>query len=310
MNQDTIELLKTNSKINESTTADDIASVPKMVSSLISEKYNTSLGYQICDIQPLEGAQGVVYASQKKPNSTDFKIVKKDIYTKIAPLDTGYTQEVIEDMFRMFSTEPKKISKLVLEGISSEEENKTIVKLMDDEASIQLPLTITDSNNFKTTLREISKKVADSVIKMNRGSYKSLDSFCVLSGKWASAILGSYDSSDEQKGRLLFVGKVGRCDFYINPFPHTASQYNPDFDIDFEIEDTSALDYAYVGLMSETPGQSSIIFAPHSYETKYVPDPKTGNIKLFTYNRYGVILSPLHRPADGNSLLHKFEIKV
>lgn len=305
-----LDIVKKNSgvqSINENT-ASDIASTQIMVGELINEKYNNSLAYQICEVIPLEGTHGIAYASKR--DNSDFKVVKKDIYTKITPLNTGYTQEVLEDMLRMFKKRAKQVASAVLGGVSDQEENRTVIDLLDAESEIQTPLILTDQHNFETVLHEISKKVSESVVKINRVSYKSLDSFCVLSGKWASAILASYAFMSEGKERILFVGRIGRTDYFINPFPNTASQFNNDYDIDFEIENSSIPDYAYVGIKSKTSGYSSLIFSPHSYESRYIIDPSDGNVKLFTYNRYGLISSPLHDPISNNSMIHKFAIEV
>ena len=310
--KDIIEQLKINSNVpidslNENT-SDDIAVTIDLIGSLINSKYNDSLSYQIADVVPLTGSFGKIYASTKKKNSNDMEIISKDVNTNIKTIKTGFTQEVVQDMKSMFNKAAKTYVQSVVKGLSAQDENRTLINLLDSQSDIKPALTIVDSNSFESVLHQLSKKVSESVIEMNRSTYKTLDSFCILPKDFAAAVLGSFTFMSEGKEKNLFVGRVGRTDYYINPFPNTASQFTDDFDIDYEIEDTSIPNYAYVGLKSGVIGQSSLIFSPYIYESQYITDPDTGETILIIRNRYAISTTPLHRPLQNDSLLHKFEL--
>ena len=59
--EDAIKILKENS-INEAVVAADIADTDEIVSGIIDAKALDSLAYQICDVQPLHGPTGAVFA--------------------------------------------------------------------------------------------------------------------------------------------------------------------------------------------------------------------------------------------------------
>jgi len=310
MNENSLNLekIRENSNLSEGTEATDVSLVNTMLSDLINEKYNSSLAYQICEVFPISSSQGSIYASKKNLNG-DMEIVKKEIFPTIKNLETGFTLEALEDIRHTFGKDIKKLSKMVLGGISEGEENQTLIDFLDNESEIKTFLTLSNPNNLRTSIYEISKKVSDSIIEMNKESYNTLDGFCILSPSWASSILGSSLSISEGDKRLLFVGKVGRCNYYVNPIP-PGNQFDGAFNSAFANNQNANIEYNYVGLMSEVSGHSSIVFSPHSYEIKYVTDPQTGNNKIFIYNRYDINTSPLHNPSEGISMLHKFEIRT
>lgn len=294
--------------ISESTTSYDIAGTQDFLGSMIDTKYNDSLAYQICDVQPLKGSFGKIFTAKRKSNSADLEVIHKDIETKIFTVHTGFTQEVIQDMNAMFNKSTKKSVQKILKGLSAQDENKSVLTYLYSESDTKAPVTIIDSDNLESVLLQLSKKVSESIIEMNQETYKTLDSFCILSKEWAAAVLGSFDFMTEGREKSLFVGRVGRTDYYINPFPNTASQFNNDFDYAYEIEDTSIPNYCYVGLISNTAGYSSLTFAPYLYESQYIIDPDTGETKLIIRNRYGLVTSPLHKPLENASMIHKFEL--
>ena len=312
MNKEILEQIKVNSGIPVKTLVEtdtsDIANTQDFLSHLIDEKYNDSLAYQICEITPMNSTLGVVYASKRNNNSEDFEVIKKNIYSYTDKISTGFTREVWDDMVRVFDKTAKQSAGNVLSGISRTEENLRVLTLLRDESEVKSSLTITDPNSFEGIIQQVSKKVSESVIEMNYKSYNTLSSFCILGPKWAAAILGSFSYMTEGKEKSLFVGRVGRTDYYINPLPNTAGQFNDDYNYDFENEPTNSPDYAYVGLQSSIPGQSSLIFAPYMYELQNIVDPDTLDTKLFLYNRYGLVTTPLHDKIEGKGKLHKFEI--
>lgn len=289
--------------------SNNVANTQDFLSTLIEEKYHDSLAYSICEVLPVKSALGVIYATTRSTNE-DFKVVKRDIYSKIYTVNTGFTREVWEDMKSMFGKNAGRSAGKVLSGISAQEENFTLILKMDTDAEVKPALAVNTSNAGWVT-SQITKKVAESVIEMNRIGYKTTESFCVLSGKWAAYFLGTAEyvksDTDSNDKCSLFVGRYGNTDYYVNPFPPQASEFTTAYDFDFTI-DPAAVDYCYVGLKSDTPGLSSMVFTPYTYETKFVTDPDTMNSNLFIFNRYGLEFSPLHEPLRQKGLIHKFEL--
>ena len=290
--------------LNETTSA-DVASQPNIISTLIEEKYNDSLAYNICEVDPIQTSLGQSFASVRKDNK--FIVLKKDIHVKLYTVNTGYTLEVWDDMNRMFGKNASKTSGKLLSGFSSNDENFTLITLINAQALIKPPLLI-DKGDSGWIIDQIAHRVAESVIEMNRHSFKTLESFCILSGTWAASFLSELDTKKDGLKNSLFVGRHGSTDYYVNPFPNTASEFNNDYDYSFEIEDSSVPDYCYVGLKSDVKGESSLIFTPYTYEMNIVVDPDTGDNTVFVYNRFGLDSTPLHLPLENKSILHKFEL--
>ena len=301
--------ITTLNQILENSTQDDIAVTDEILGDLIKENYNISLMYHICESIPIKTPEANVYVQKRNQETNNFEIIKKNIQTKTTTLVTGFTQEVFQDMQKSFKYSAKNASGKILSGVSSREENSTLLKMLNSESDVKETLQITDSNNLESIILQLSRKVSECVLEMNQDTYKTLDSFCILDRRYAAAILGTFNFMTEKKERSLFVGRVGRTDYYLNPFPNTSSEFNDAFDISYEIEETSIPNYCYVGLVSNIPGQSSLIHAPYSYERQYITDPDTGDIVLILRNRYGLTTSPLHEPLKNKSMLHKFQIQ-
>ena len=299
-------LLDTN--LTEETSSSDITSTQDLLGSLVDTKYNDSLVYQLCDVQPMSANFGKVYAARKKTDSDDMEIIHKDINTKTYQISTGFTIETLQDINAMFNKSTKKSVQNIVKGMSAKEENKSLLTLLYQESTTKPALTISDSGSFESVIFQLSQKIAESVIEMNQEYYKTLDSFCVLHKDFAASILGSFDYMSEGTEKSLFVGRIGRTDFYINPFPNTSSQFTQDFDYAYESEDTSIPNYCYVGLKSKTSGNSSVTFGPYIYDSQYITDPDTLNQNLIVRNRYGLVTSPLHEVLTNNSMIHKFEL--
>lgn len=298
--------------LQENTQTTDIAQTDTILGDLIKENYHISLMYHICEVIPSTTPYGTVFVSERNTDlseTNDFKIIKQEIKTKTNTLKTGFSQEVLQDVQNMFNKSSKNLTARVLKGITSREENQTLLRYMFDNSDTKESLQVQDSNNLESVLLQLSNKVSKSVLEMNQDTYKTLDSFCILDANWAAAVLGSFNFMTEGKEVSLFVGRIGRTDYYVNPFPNTSSEFDESFDYSYEIEDTPIPNYCYVGLIDPNHGESSMFFVPYSYEKDYMLDPDTGEIVLFLRNRYGLIMNPLHKPLKNRSMLHKFTIE-
>ena len=306
MNED-IEIILENS---------NVAPTDEILIGLISARYNTSLLSRISDTLPITGAIGHVYANKKKFSSIPgFEIVRKQIEPTIRTLDTGYTKEVLDDMNNMFKKKAKDMTLQVLKGITDNEENITLMTLLDTECSTKNPLVMPVGNGNDFYIPSITAKVSESVLEMNHHQFQTLDSFCILPRRYAAMMLGYFDfaTTTDTKEKYLFVGKYGRTEFYLDPRPVSGAEFtNDEYDDGYTIvTPSSKVEYCYVGLKGIRNGtNSSLIYSPHSYEKKMVVDPKTGENTLFLYNRYDLVTAPLHLPLEGSSLLHKFQISI
>lgn len=317
MNSDELVLaeIKENSNITEASTSSDIATTQDFVGKFIDEKYNTSLAYQVAEVQPISSSFGSIYASKRNQDTNNFEVVRKDVLTKTFTLKTGYTQEVWQDMQKLFGKRALAQCASILGGISDMDENFSIMNILLNESLTKSEVEVNIEKSGWIT-SQISKAVADSVIEMNRYGFKTLDSFAIISPKWASAFLGTAgyvknDADSAGKDSTLFIGRYGRTDFYVNPFRNDRNQYSNDYNNDYANTGTpdNGMDYCFVGLKSKIAGESSLIFAPYQYEANSVVDPDQGETSLFLYNRYGLVTNPLHVALEGKSMLHKFILK-
>jgi len=309
--EDVLEDIKkqsiTNYGVINETDSNDIASFANIIGKVIDEKYNDSLLYSISEVLPLKGSIGHSFASVKE--NYKFIVKRKDINVKTYNINTGITKEVWDDMLNMFGKNALNSSARVLSGYSAEDENFTTMTFLDTNSELKNEL-IVDTSYTSWIPTAIANRVALSVLEMNKNTFKTLESFCVLDGHWASAFLAKNDIKLSDNKSSLFIGRYGSTNFYVNPFNSNTTEFNKDFDTDYEIRDPSIPTYCYVGLVSDVPSNSSLIFSPYTYETVFATDPDTGDLNIFVFNRFGLITSPLHDPLKNRGMLHKFEIKA
>lgn len=313
MNKEILDSIKKNSGINirESSTSFDISSTQEVLSSLIDEKYNNSLLYSVCEVLKLDSTWGSVFTTFRKPGTTNFEIIRKDIYTQNIKIPTGFTVETWQDILKLYKDNSYKKAAGLLRGISDDQENFYLIDYLRNNSNTASELIVNSSNTGWVT-SQISSKVAEIVLEMNSKSFKTLESFCILSPKWARYFLGtaSFVMSDENENKsTYFVGKYGKTDFYVNPIPTNRSQFNNDFNNDYTDDPNAQDDYCYVGLKSEEVGASSLIFAPYQYEIQDVINPNTGAQDIFLYNRFGLEENPQSDLPTGKKLLYKFKIQ-
>jgi hypothetical protein len=305
-------------EVIQETDSNDIASTQDILTSLVKEKYNTSLLWQVCDVMPIKGTLGRVYVAKKKyngigqPIKTDFEVVKKDIIPKTYTLQTGFTKEVLQDMKFMFKKDAKDVIGGVLRGVSDWNENQHLMEFIEANATAKPDLVL--SPDPKDDIEYITKRVGEAVLEMNKYSYKTQKSWCILPFEYSSLFFGYWSGfrmGDVDDHKYLFIGTFGRTDYYIDPRePKTIrGEFDDSFDDSYALGDLEHDSIIYVGLKSkDAPGYGSIIFAPYTYELKYVTDPETGNSNVFLFNRYGLEMSPFHNPMEHRNMIHKFKV--
>ena len=299
------------SKINESDSG-DILNFPDILHKILSEKYNTSLLWQICDVFPINGTLGRLYASKKKFQQNDFEIVKKDIVPQTYKISSGFTKEVMDDMKNMFGKSAKESISNMLRGVTDWEENMNLMDFIENNAEEKPELILTADPRDDVLL--ITQKIGKYVMEMNKYAYKTKEAWAILPRKYIGVFAGYWggfrmDDTDNEK--YLYLGKFGRIHLYIDPrdINETRGEFTNDFNDDYDLDNVVDLDHIYVGLRNEkTPGEGSLVFSPYQYHLEYVTDPDTGQMILHLFDRYGLETGIFHKSLERNSMLYKFKI--
>jgi len=282
-----LDIIKTNS-LNESVLAGDIADTDEIVSGIIEQKQIDSLAYQICDVQPIHGPTGAIFALMYDKINKKSIVKKSNVTVEDSPLlDTGYTLESIKDIQSQFGKNMNDFITKSFSGVSASSENDNLLTKIDTWSKDDGTLTLSSPGNAETTVFETSQRVAENVLKLNSKNYRTLDAYAILPQSVAASFLAlSSYFTDEASESGLFVGKTTRIKYYVNPDP--------------------LADTVYVGLKSKIPGQSSIILSPYQYSIIKAQNADTGEMNMFTINRYAMTLSPLSE--TDNEMLRKFTI--
>ncbi len=285
LSQEHLDILTENSTIHESI---DMAQTDEIVSAVAVQKYKDSLAYQICDVQPIHGPTGAVFALKWDGTKTFLKRNNVTVEDD-AVYNTGFTLEAIQDIQAQFGKNAVDFVSRVFAGISNTNENTKLLQKMDAIAKNTGVLTLTDAGNAETTFFEVAKRVSESILGINTtATYRSMDAFVVLPISVASALLGLgvYFNADEDKEAGLFLGRVRRTKYYVNP----------------DVNSTTC----YVGVNPQTPGGSSLVFSPYQHTIMSAVDPDTAQVNLFVVNRYAITQNA--NDTVGNEMLHKFDI--
>ena len=204
-----------------------------------------------------------------------------------AAIDTGFTLESIQDMQAQFGKSAIGFISKTFGGLSSQSENVKLISKLSGWAVASTALTLSNAASSESNVMEISQKVAELIVKMNGKNYRTLDSFVILPQVGAASFLAlSSYFTDTQTESGLFIGKTGRIKYYLNPDPTSVT--------------------VYVGLNSQIPGNSSVIFSPYKHAVISATDPDSGQTNLFNINRYAMTLNPLSE--TDNEMLYKFDI--
>jgi hypothetical protein len=281
-------------EIKESTLHTDIADTDEILANIKVDAGIKSLAYEIADVQPLHGPTGAVFGINKKDGTNDFQLLRTDATVEAlspANISTGVSVEVIQDLKSQFGKDALKVMNSILTGVANEDENTKLLAWLDtnaDDESGANDISIANKGNAEEILFAVIQKVGELVVKMNSKNFRTFDSWCVLPQTYAGTILNMSEYIDVTKDNEneLFVGKIGKTKFFLNP--------------------DSTATAAYVGLKSKTSGKSSIIFSPYQKQFVKAIDPKSANVNLFLINRFAITLNALSVTDD--EMIKKFEI--
>lgn len=270
------------------TTDEDIISA----SGMFQQAALPSLGRQIFSVVPVNGPTGAIFNVRKKDGTNDLEVIRGEV--EVYPsesINTGISQEAIDDIRTRFGSKARRIIGTLLRGLANEQENTRTLEFLEAEALSTPNLNLSDSLSAETNVFEITQRVHELVLKANSLNQRTYDSFCVLPYIPAAglAALNQYVGGMDKDERGLFIAEIGNTKFFMNP------------------DATSTT--AYVGLLDNSnPSKSSAIFSPYIETVEEVNDPDTGELKLFIFNRFAITASPLHEAS--NEMLFKFDIIV
>lgn len=267
--------------ILESTDSGDIEGFAAQIGEMINELYKTSLAYEICDVQPLSTPTGSIFTMKKTQvsgNSYKAVVTKTPVETTNHPVDTGFTKEAWDDLASQFGKDANKVAASIFGAMSGGIESSSVIDVIKANAA-----ALSNAANPD----EMFQRVGEAIVKINQKTFHTLNAFVICPPKVAGYILVNpnhflSDSLDTKSQNLMY--KFGRTKFYVNP---DATDNN-----------------VYIGVNSEEPGHSSLVFTPYQYTSSTTTNPDTGSTNVFLFNRYAVTLNPLH--TTGYEMLYKF----
>ena len=240
---------------------------------------------------------GIVTLVQTTPNSprvravtvNDFALVRNDVnVVESNSIPTSITQETVQDLSSQYGKEAEKIIGKLLRGLANDEENAVTLNFLDGVSDDYGVLTLTGSNNAELNLFEITQRVHEIILKINNTTMRSFDAFAVVPYIALAGVAGlSNYAGGESEEHGLFVAKIGKTKFYLNPDVNSST--------------------VYVGIKDRTnPSKSSAVFSPYTSTIVESVDPNDGSLTYNIFNRFAITESPLH--VVGNEMLYKFNL--
>lgn len=222
----------------------------------------------------------------------EFELLRNEVgvYPSSA-IKTALTQEAVEDLKSQHNKEANIIIGNLLRGLANDAENVKTLAFLAAQAKASSTLALTTSSNAETNLFEITHKVSELVLEMNKLNLRTYEACVVLPYKVAASImaLSQYAGGEDENTRGLFIAQINQTKFFTNP-------------------DSTSLT-AYVILKdSANPSKSSAIFSPYVAEIIEANDPNSGSISYHIYNRYAITASPLH--ITDNEMIYSFAITL
>jgi len=294
------EVKNLNSELNEdlgSPAAPEIATSDEDISlyQMFQQANLPSLGRQIFPVVEINGPTAGMFNIKQKTaldanGNKVFEVVRRDINVyNSQSINTGLTQEVIQDIKSQFGKSSYEIIGKLVRGIANDDENTKTLAFLEAQSVAGGNLTLTDPTNAEMNLFQITQKVHELVLKINSVSGRSYNAFAVIPYARLAGIVGlkQYAGDDDEfEERGLFVTKQGLTSFYVNPDAADAT--------------------AYVGIVDYMPSKSSGVFSPYTSDIVEAVDPDSGEMTYHLYNRYAITASPLHE--TGKEMFYKFEI--
>jgi len=262
------------------------------VDAMFQQSSLPSLGRQIFSVLPINGPTGGLFNIKKKAVGNEFELVKRNVEVyNSAAIKTALTQEAVQDLKAMHGKEANLVVGKLLRGLANDDENTKTLAFLVAQAKAAAGLTLTSSSNSEVTLFELTKKVTDLILEINKLNLRTYEACAIVPYKAVSAMmaLSQYAGGDDDGERGLFIAKIGKTRYYTNP-------------------DSTSL-VAYVVLRdSENPSKSSAVFSPYMGQIIEARDPDSGSLTYHIFNRYAITASPLH--ITNNEMIYSFAITL
>lgn len=275
--------------INEGTSESDIASYEDIIGRLIQEKSVSSLAYQICEVQPINSAAAAIFVAKESETKTgNIEIVKQATSMIKEYINTGFTKETYDDINYMFPGQRSDdIISGLLKSLSDEKENAKLLTKLGSIAGVYSSLTLSAINNSETVVFEVSKRVAEVVLKINQKRFRTLQGYAILPRNLASAFLAMGFFNESNSG--LLVAQHGKIKYFVNP-------------------DETVTD-VYVGVVDKSKiGNSSLVFSPYQYILVKSTNSDSGDMKMHLIDRFAITKNPLGTTA--NPMIYKFAVSI
>jgi phage tail sheath gpL-like len=225
-------------------------------------------------------------------NTNEFKLVRSNVEVENSTaIKTGITQEAIQDLRSQHGKSAEKIIGMMLRALANDAENTKTMSFLSTYAKVSTTLALTNSKNAETNLFEITHKVQELVLQMNKINIRTYDASVVLPYKVMASImsLSQYIQGEDKEERGLFIAQINRTKYYTNPVSTSLTAYVVLKDID-------------------NPSKSSAIFSPYVSQIIEAQDPNSGSVSYHIFNRYAITISPLH--VSGNEMIYSFDITL
>ena len=250
-----------------------------------------SLGRQIFSVVPMEGPTAALFNVRRKDGTENSELVRNEV--EVFPttgINTGLTEEVIQDLKSQYGKETKSIIGPLLRGLANDQENAQTLTFLGAKAKADADLQLSDSLNAETNLFEVTQRVHELILKINSTNLRSYDAFAVLPYQPLGGILGlsKYVGAGTADEEGLFVTKIGKTSFFLNPDPASIT--------------------AYVGLRDKNPSKSSAVFSPYVSTIINSQNYDTGAQGYHIFNRFAITESPLS--VTDNEMIYKFDILI
>jgi len=290
--------------------ADNIVSQEQLLGVIDKILIKRSIAGRCSDVQKLNGPLGIILGARRDKVNNKLIIKRKEIEPELEKIDTGFTQETLEDYAALYKEDITNImGHYLTDELMYTIDNKYIT-MIKDRAIDRGTLTYT-ATNFKDSLYSVGQSIA---IKINHGlndlpisDNRSNRSFAIVSGNVAAVLALTTNLSDpnnppnnEYDNSPSYMGTLAGVDYYI--------------DYTFQTNGTNTPDEVVYGIKGNGITRGSTVITPYTREWKEILDPKDGSRNYFLFDRTGMAINPLddyYVSETGDSgFLGKFKVDL
>lgn len=287
LKENSIKLNETSFKLNENIDI-NLANTNDLIGKICEEKFQKSLLYQICDVIPMKHPTGnlayIWYDDKQNRIEVQNKIVNA-VVDKI--ISSEITTETIENLKNLYDINAIDFLKDSFIQLSNNNENARLLKLLNAESTDADPVTLTDPNNDEIICYNILQRASECIALSNTIYTRGFNGFLLVPRKVAGAFIGmSFKFKQDLPEDDITICDTGRFKVYIVP--------------DIDLDGDTGEDTCYVGIKTNTLGQSALQLTPYALTFSEATDYESGHKSLFLNNRYGLTVSAFHNAEPDN----------